>query len=108
MPLWIELLKGAKPEDYLFSVGLKPGSKKIIREQITRRWNVHVKKKLNITPDFYSLKHLNIDETAAALDIKDAAAMAGHTTPVITIAHYALNEKDRQHERLRKVNNSFV
>jgi len=51
---------------------------------------------------------LNIDETAAALDIKDAAAMAGHTTPVITIAHYALNEKDRQHERLRKVNNSFV
>jgi hypothetical protein len=84
LPLWIELLKDAKPEGYLFRVGLKPGSKKIIREQITRRWNMHVKKKLNITAGFYSLKHLNIDETAAALDIKDAAAMAGHTTPVIT------------------------
>ena len=108
MPLWIELLEDAKPEDYLFSVGLKPGSKKIIREQITRRWNVHVKKKLNITADFYSLKHLNIDETANALDIKDASVMAGHTTPVITIEYYALNEKKRQHERLRKVNNSFV
>ena len=108
LPLWLEILKDAKPEDYLFSVGLKPGPKKIIREQITRRWNVHVKKKLNISADFYSLKHLNIDETADALDIKDASVMAGHTTPIITIEHYALNEKRRQHERLRKVNNSFV
>jgi site-specific recombinase XerC len=108
LPLWIEVIKDAKPDDYLFSIGLKPGPKKIIREQITRRWNVHVKKKLNISADFYSLKHLNIDETADALDIKDASEMAGHTTPVITTEHYALNEKERQHERLRKVNNSFV
>ena len=108
LPLWIEILKDANREDYLFSVGLKPGPKKIIREQITRRWNVHVKKKLNIKADFYSLKHLNIDETAAALDIKDASVMAGHTTPVITIEHYAFKENERQHERLRKVNNSFV
>lgn len=77
LPLWVEILKDANPEDYLFSVGLKPGPKKIIREQITRRWNVHVKKKLNISADFYSLKHLNIDETADALDIKDASEMAG-------------------------------
>ncbi len=108
LPLWIEILKDANPKDYIFSVGLKPGTKKIIREQITRRWYVHVKKKLNISADFYSLKHLNIDETADALDIKDASVMAGHTTPVITIEHYALNEKQRQHERLRKVHNSFV
>ena len=69
---------------------------------------MHVKKKLNISADFYSLKHLNIDETADALDIKDASVMAGHTTPVITIKHYALNEKERQHERMSKVNNSFI
>ena len=82
LQLWVEILKDAKPEDYLFSIGLKPGSKKIIREQITRRWNVYVKKKLNILADFYSLKHLNIDETADALDIKDASEMAGNAFAV--------------------------
>lgn len=62
---------------------------------------------LGIKGDFYSLKHSNLDETAAALDINAAAAMAGHTTPVITLKHYAHGEKERQHERLKKVANTF-
>ena len=68
---------------------------------------MHVKKKLGITADFYSLKHLNLDEISGALDIEAAAMMAGHTSPVITMKHYAVNEKDREMERLRKVNNKF-
>ncbi len=113
LPLWEELLIGAKPDDYLFSIGLKPGPKSIRVDQIPRRWRTHVKadvKKggLGITADFYSLKHLNLDETAATLDIHAAAAMAGHTTPIITLKHYTQGEGDRQHERLRKVANSFA
>jgi site-specific recombinase XerC len=112
LPLWEELLKDAKPEDFIFSVGLKPGVKQIRPEQITRRWRTHVKATvekggLNISADFYSLKHSNLDEIAAALDIQSAADMAGHTTPVITLSHYAHGEKERQHQRLKKVANSF-
>ena len=87
LPFWIELLEGAKENEYIFSIGLNPGEKQIIREQITRRWNMHVKKKLGITADFYSLKHLNLDEISGALDIEAAAMMAGHTSPVITMKH---------------------
>jgi integrase len=105
---WQELMSVAKPGDYIFSKGLVPGKKPIRPDQITRRWRRHVKEKLGIRADFYSLKHLNLDETAAALDIQAAAHLAGHTTPVITLQHYALGEKDRIHDRLKKINNSFA
>lgn len=107
LPLWTVLIASAKPDDYIFSAGLVPGPKTIRREQITRRWSVHVKKKLGITADFYSLKHLNLDETAALLNAKDAARQAGHTTPVVTLSHYLVGEKERQHNRLKGVDNAF-
>lgn len=34
--------------------------------------------------------------------------MAGHNTPIITLKHYTQGEGERQHERLRKVANSFA
>jgi hypothetical protein len=67
-----------------------------------------VKKKLGVKEDFYSLKHLNLDETASILNINDAAAMASHTSTVITLKHYAVNEKSRQNKRLKLVNNKFA
>lgn len=108
LDIWIKSLYGAKKGDYLFSVGLKPGPQKIRREQIGRRWNMHVKKKLNVTADFYSLKHLNLDETAALLSMKDAAAMASHTSTAMMEKHYAVGEKDRQFLRLKGLNNTFA
>lgn len=107
IPLWIEVLNAAGPDDYIFSRGLLPGSGLISASQINRRWKRHVKNDLGIDVDFYSLKHLNLDETAAALSAQDAAKMASHTTPVITISHYLVGEKERQDERLKKVNNKF-
>ncbi len=104
---WEETCKDAAPDDYIFSEGLRPGKKLIRREQVTRRWEEHVKKKLGIKADLYSLKHLNLDETAAALDIHDAQRMAGHSTPVVTMGIYAQGEKERQVERLKRVENSF-
>ena len=108
MPLWIAQVAGASPENYVFSEGLLPGTTAIKSYQITKRWYRLVKKKLGITADFYSLKHLNTDETAALLDIKDAAAQNSHTSTVITMKHYAFGEKDRQNERLKKVGNKFA
>jgi integrase len=106
--IWIKSLYGAKKGDYLFSNGLVPGPKTIRREQIDRRWRTHVKKKLGVTADFYALKHLNLDETAAMLSLKDAAAMANHKSTEMVEKHYAVGEQERQFMRLQTVNNNFA
>lgn len=103
---WAEIMSTCNPEDYIFGKGFRPG-KRMHSTRATRVWNILVKKEMGITADLYSLKHLNIDETAAALSIKDAQRMAEHTTPVITMDVYAIGEKERQMERLKKVNNPF-
>ena len=108
LPFWEDQLKTAKPNYFAFGRGLLPGKKAIRPEQITRRWKRHVKDKLGIEADFYSLKHLNTDETAALLDLGDAAAHNSHTSTVITLKHYAFGEKARQQERIKKVGNSFA
>ena len=58
--------------------------------------------------DFYSLKHLNLHETARILDAEAAAKMACHTSPVITLKHYLVNEEERKMEKLKKVGNEFA
>lgn len=67
-PYWQELMCTCGPEDYVFGKGLVPGSKAIDRVQVTRRWKVHIKDKLGITKDLYSLKHLHTDELAEKLE----------------------------------------
>jgi integrase len=108
LPLWKELHNMAMDGDFIFSKGLVPGAKSIRTEQITRRWEEHVKIKLGIKADFYSLKHSNLDEIAMHLDLQSAAAMAGHTSTAMVISHYAQGEQARQHERLKAVGNAFV
>ncbi len=113
LPLWKEIMNEIETEsDYLFSRGLKPGPDSINAEQISRRWTRYVKAPvskggLGIKKDFYALKHLNLDETAAIAGIKVAADAGSHTTPVITLKHYALGEERRSHEALKKINNTF-
>jgi len=104
-PYWKEQLCNANQDDYVFSVGLLSGPHKIREEQVTRRWKVHVKDKLNISADLYSLKHLNTDETASLLNINAAAAHNGHTTTKITQRYYAQGEEQRMRERLRQLKN---
>lgn len=112
LPIWQELMQNCGPEDYLFSKMLQPGAVHIRPDQITRRWRKYVKGPakdggLNIQADFYSLKHLNLDETSAQLGMHDASKMASHTSTVVTMDHYLVGEKDRQNERLKKVANTF-
>ena len=107
-PFLQEIMQCSKPMDFVFGKGLCPAKESIRSEQIARRWNVYVKKKLNIEADFYSLKHLHTDETAVLLDGSDAAAHNSHTSTVITLKHYAYGEKARQQERIKKGSNSFA
>ena len=105
---WQRAIFGGKKSDFVFSVGLKPGENKIRTQQISRRWRTHVKEKLNISADFYSLKHTNLDETVALLSMKDAAAMANHKSTKMLENHYAIGESERQFERLKSVENKFA
>ena len=105
---WEKAIESALSDDFIFSKGLVPGKSVIQSYQITKRWNRHIKKKLGIMEDFYSLKHLNLDETAELLGINDASAMASHTSTAVTLKHYAVNETSRQNERLKAVGNQFA
>ena len=112
--LWIEAINeqntdriGINPEHFLFSKGLQKGEKNIRYEQITRRWKVHVKEKLEITSDFAALTHLYADNVAAQLDIEHAQRLRSHTTDRMMLKHYAVNEKQRQLDRLKNIQNPF-
>lgn len=59
--LWQEVYSEAKEGQFLFSKGLRPSDKRINANQTLARTR---KGKLGITADFYSLKHLNLDEVS--------------------------------------------
>lgn len=108
IPLWVELLKKAKPNDYLFAKGLKPGKESILPYQITKRWMRLVKKSndikdkngiiIKVTADFYSLKHSLLD----VLPEDVAMQMASHTNSKTT-SLYRVNAEKRKRERLKKL-----
>lgn len=107
LPYWREVVEMAQPGDYLFSVGLVPGEKKIIRDQVTRRWRVHVKEKLKITADLYSLKHSNTTEIVRLLDNKKAALLNAHTSTDMVDTVYDVEKGPREFKELRNINNPF-
>jgi integrase len=107
LPLWEEIIAAASPGQYLFSRGLAPGDSKIRKDQICRRWDRWVVKGLGIKKSFYSLKHSHTDAIAEKFDIHHAAISNGHTTPVITMRHYAVGEQARVREALKSADVRF-
>lgn len=107
LPLWMELMKDCGPDQYVFSKHLQPGTEMISANQIPRRWRTHVKEKLKIRADFYSLKHLNTAETVDLLNSEMAAKMNGHTSTAMVVGIYDVKRKEREHEQLKKLGNSF-
>lgn len=105
---WSEQMETCGDEDYVFSRDLMHGPKAIRVDQISRRWKHYVKVPLGITADFYSLKHLNTDATVDALGMADAAAQNAHTSTNMVMKVYAINEKERQHQRLKMLENKFA
>jgi integrase len=105
LPFWREQI-GNHISGYIFSIGLLPGDKPIRPEQVTRRWKRHVKDKLDITADLYSLKHLNTDEVSSELSLMEAAKHNSHSVQMAK-KHYAVNETLRELERVRKIKNEL-
>lgn len=108
LEFWKEQLQGSSPDDYVFSSNFKPGEFKLQPKHISYRWKEYVKEDLKIDIDFYALKHLNLDETSDQLNAEAAAIMVGHTSTVITMKHYLVNEEQRELEKLKMVNNKFA
>jgi integrase len=107
LPLWQDAINGCGPKDFVFSAGLRFGVASIRADQVCRRWRTHVKRKLGINCDFYSLKHLNTDQTSAILGLNAAAAHNSHKSLRTTQA-YAVNESNRVHDQIKKLNNGFA
>jgi len=105
LPYWEELLELAtNKEDYIFSKGLVPGAQNIQAYQITKRWYRIIKKPLEITADFYSLKHKFLDE----LDTKFEGANlsmyhAAHLSENMTNKVYLQTKKKRANEALKNL-----
>jgi integrase len=107
LPYWRKLVFGALQTDYLFSWGLVPGQKKLDYNAIRLRWTRNVQKPLGITVGIYQLKHSNLDEITELLSMEDAARMANHNDIKMVRNVYAVGEKDRQIERLKRVGNEL-
>lgn len=114
IPFWTEAMRNCGPEDYLFSEGLVPGKEAIRADQMSRRWQTWVVKPLSrqdppvtIKASLYSLKHSNTTEVVDRLSYEDAARMNSHTSTGMVVSIYDVHRQQREHDRLRKVNNSF-
>jgi integrase len=108
LPFWIELIKCSNENDFLFSKGLIPGSIEIQPYQINKRWYRLVKKKLNITADFYSLKHLHTTEVVELIGAKDAAMHNGHTSTAMVSKVYDVRYETREKVNIASLSNKFA
>lgn len=108
LPLWIEQIGNAGPEDYVFSKNLQPGPLPVDSSQITRRWKTWVKKRLGITADCYSLKHKHSTKVVNASDDITAARFMGHKSLKMVHSVYDTNHKDREHDFMKKLPVSFA
>lgn len=121
---WNELIEKCSNEnDFLFSKRLEPGNVEIQSYQITKRWKRLVKDKMcfvdnklikisdaeknnlkyeRIAADFYSLKHLFLDELDKLTTLSISKAMANHTTNV-TEKNYLFGRESRKNEVLKNI-----
>ena len=109
LSLWQEIVDEAKPGEYLFARGLRPAPIPINEHQVTKRWRIHVKKKLGITADFYSLKKKNTTEVISRelekirLAQQVAATQNSHTSTAMVQKHYDDLNDERLHNQLRAI-----
>jgi integrase len=113
LPFWEQIYNEAEKGQYIFGLNLSPQfrDKPLSAEAPSKRWKRHMKDKLGITADLYSLKHSNLDEIAAYYSrtkegIKEAQEAAGHSTPVITL-RYLPGQEERNHRELKDVANEL-
>ena len=108
LPRWIQILNTCDDEDYLFSIGIRPGKKPIQPYQVTKRWYRLVKKKLGIKADFYSLKHLHTTEIVELLNEEEAAKHNAHTSTAMVRNIYDVKRGTRKDSKVKGLNNRFA
>lgn len=108
LPLWQEIMNEANDNEYLFSKDLRPGIIHISSRQVTIRWKRHVKDRLGITADFYSLKHLNTTEVTEIAGETAAAKLNSHITTKMVKEVYDVNNKSRRNTLLKSIKNVFA
>lgn len=94
-------------DSFLFSDDLEPGIKAIRNDQIKRRWRYWIQIKLGINKTQYSLKYLNTDKMDASYGSRIAARLNEHAEEMVT-EHYAVNNKAREYEIIKRAPNSFA
>lgn len=116
LPFWVEAMKDCKPDQYVFSKGLKPGVEPIQSYQIHKRWTRLIKnkefeiegKKTKIEATFYSLKFSNTSEIVDHLNEEAAAELNSHQNTGMVVKIYDTRQEKRQADKLKKVNNPFA
>jgi integrase len=100
LPYWKQLVEQAKPGEYIFSRGFRPGPRRIRTDNINKRWRAIVKPKY---PDSrpYLLKHTNLTALSDQFGENVAAASAGHTSTQMLRKHYDKRRNQRNHALLR-------
>ncbi|MGG5486238.1 tyrosine-type recombinase/integrase [Gaetbulibacter sp. PBL-D1] len=101
---WNELYLAADEKDYIFSYNFCPGKTKIAARQVSNKWRKYVKNKLNVTADFYSLKHLHTTKVIDLYDKNLAAGINGHKSTRMNDEHYDTRKKIRMLEEAKRVN----
>ena len=85
----------------------RQANRPIRTDQIRHRWRRWVQKKMKIDCTWYSLKHLNTDEMEAMYGTDIAARLNEHGADMVR-KHYAVNHLAREHELIKKAENSFA
>jgi hypothetical protein len=91
--LWRELLAETKDGEYLFSVGVAPGTQYVRPEKLGNKWYKFVKAPkdeggLGINKDLRNLNHLHLSKVSKAVGIKAASASRSHTNITTTRTRY--------------------
>lgn len=108
LPFWSDISQECNAGDFVFSIGLRPGQTLIKPYQVTKRWYRLVKKKIGITADFYSLKHLHTTEVVDMLDENEAAKHNEHTSNAMVIGIYDVRGENRKHNKVKTLKNKFA
>lgn len=108
VPLWKEALSGAQPEDYVFGKSLMPSKTQIHSRHATRRWKRHIKNKLGIDCDWYSLRHLHTTQVVEQLNVKEAMKLTSHKSTEMIDKIYDVRKQQRDDEHILTLNNKFA
>lgn len=113
--LWKEALKGCRPDHYIFAYDLAPGPKFVNPDTINKKWRKWVKKckeepikSMEVTADFYSLKHTHTTQVAKLSGEGIAAGHDGHTTTAMVRQIYNYGRDEQIHEAVKGLQNTLT